>query len=119
MLEIDMEFRKGILFVRLIGVLTKETVPVLNKEVTEIVKEYGIHNVVFNLRELKEIDTAGIQALLKYEQLSKKMSGETVICGVVEPDLRRQMKQQKVFQHLYETSDELTAFQTFQRFDIY
>ena len=49
MLEINMEFRKGILFVRFIGELTKNTVDIVRREVGDTLKEYGIANVVFNV----------------------------------------------------------------------
>ena len=52
MLDINMECRKGILFIRLGGELTKETVGKLNTEVTELVKEAGIRNIVFNVENL-------------------------------------------------------------------
>ena len=56
MLEITKEFRKGILFVRLKGVLNKDTVSYLNKEVTKVVADMQFHNVLFNVEELTSID---------------------------------------------------------------
>lgn len=113
MLEIDMEFRKGILFVRLNGNLTKDTVPILRKEVTKIIQDYEILNVVFNLEMLKEIDREGMESLLKHYELANKIHGKTIVCGITDTDLKKRMKQGKVFQYLYETSDELTAFEQF------
>ena len=49
MLEIDMEYRKGVLFIRLIGELIESTIPVLEQEVTHVMKDYGIGNIVFNV----------------------------------------------------------------------
>ena len=46
MLSVGTEFRKGILFVRLKGELTKDTIDKLNKKVTNIVKENGINQKV-------------------------------------------------------------------------
>ena len=43
------EYRKGILFIRLIGNLTKETCPLLEKEVNHIIKEYQIKNIVITV----------------------------------------------------------------------
>ncbi len=113
MLEIDMEFRKGILFVRLMGVLLKTTVPILNKEVINVVKKYGIHNVVFNIHDLKEIDKYGIEALLNSKKCTNNLYGDTIICGLVNSDVEKKMKNKKVLNYLYETSDELTALHYF------
>ena len=73
MLEINMEFRKGILFIRLSGVLNEKTVEKLEKEVTDLVEENGIRNLVFNLEEVTNIDINGINALLQNYKLCKKM----------------------------------------------
>lgn len=50
MLDINYEIRKGILFIRLGGVLNKNTVSKLQNEVTDMIKDNGIRNVVFNLK---------------------------------------------------------------------
>ena len=72
MLDINMECRKGILFIRLGGELTKETVGKLNTEVTELVKEAGIRNIVFNVENLISIDMKGISTLFYNYELCKK-----------------------------------------------
>lgn len=114
MLEIDMEFRKGFLFVRFIGSLIEQTVPILEKEVTRIVKDYGIHNVVFNVSELKEIDASGMEALIKHYRLATATQGKTFVCGIESPTLKKKMKQGGVLQYLYEMSDELSVIHHFE-----
>ena len=44
LLDINLEFCKGILFIRLKGVLNKNTVDKLKEEVNNLVKENGIRN---------------------------------------------------------------------------
>lgn len=114
MLEIDMEFRKGILFVRFIGSLIEKTIPILEKEVTRIVKDYGIHNVVFNVSELKEIDASGMEALLKHYKLANEIRGKTFVCGIHSPSLKKKMQKSGVLQYLYEMSDELSVIHEFE-----
>ena len=82
MLEITKEFRKGILFVRLNGILNKDSVAYLNKEVTKLVADMEIHNVVFNLEELKAIDMDGVNAILYNYNLCKDNNGISLLCGV-------------------------------------
>lgn len=82
MLEITKEFRKGILFVRLKGILDKYTVAYLNKEVTKVVADMQFHNVVFNVEGLTSIDMDGIYALLYNYNLCKDNNGVSLLCGV-------------------------------------
>ena len=82
LLEINKEFRKGILFVRIKGMLTKDTVAYLNKEVTKMVAEMKICNVVFNISELDSIDIEGINALFYNYSLCKNENGIGMLCGV-------------------------------------
>ena len=82
MLEITKEFRRGILFVRLKGVLDKDTVSYLNKEVTKVVADMQFHNVLFNVEELTSIDIEGVHALLYNYNLCKENNGTSILCGV-------------------------------------
>lgn len=109
MLEINMEFRKGILFVRLIGELTKNTVDIARREVGDTLKEYGIANVVFNISELETIDDVGIDVMKENSKLAKAYHGRTLLCGLHDLQMKKQLKQKQIFRYMDETSDELTA----------
>lgn len=111
-----MEFRRGVLFVRLLGKLTKETIKVLQKEVTNIVKTYEIGDVVFNLSGLDEIDESGIEAIKNNYHISSLLHGRLVVCGLGEGnEIKKQMKQNRLFDFLFETSDELSALYYLER----
>lgn len=109
MLEINMEFRKGILFVRFIGELTKNTVDIVKREVTNTLEEYGIRNVVFNVEELDKIDEEGIDIIKENSMISTKYHGRTLLCGLHDLHMKKMMKKKQIFQYMDETSDELTA----------
>ena len=68
MLEITTEYREGILFVRLDGKLVSNTVQFFQLEL-ERWKEEGISNIVFNVVDLKEIDTIGIRSFFDPYQM--------------------------------------------------
>ena len=104
-----MEFRKGILFIRLAGTLSKNTVYKLDEEVTDLVKENGIRNIVFNMEQLENIDKNGIYSLLENYQLSKKYRGDTLICNIKNSHVYQSMKENRLFRYMYEISDELSA----------
>lgn len=109
MLNINMEFRKGILFIRLNGILNEKTVEKLEKEVTELVFENGIRNLVFNLEEVTNIDVKGINALLKNYQLCKKNDGKTLVCNLDNSLVKHRIYNSRLLNYMYEASDEISA----------
>lgn len=109
MLEIDMEFRKGILFIRLLGELTSKTVFVLNREVTKVIEEYRISNLVFNVDGLSEIDDTGIRALYDNYKIARENHGTVLVCGLHEDETKKRLKQSNILNYVYEISDELSA----------
>ena len=109
MLDINTEFRKGILFIRLDGVLNKTTVDKLNKEATDIVKNTGISNVVFNLENLKSIDIKGINALLYNYEITNSNNGKALICNLKNELVKHRINNSRLLKYMYETSDELSA----------
>ena len=71
MLNTNIEFRKGILFVRLDGVLDKYTMNELD-ETYNLIIENKIKNIVFNINEVNKIDKFGINKLFSiYKNINK------------------------------------------------
>lgn len=114
MLEISMEIRKGILFIRLGGELTKDTIPKLNREVTELVKQAGIRNVVFNIENLISIDMKGINGLFYNYELCKNNKGKSMLCGVEKTAVKQKIINSRLLKYMSETNDELSAFHVFE-----
>lgn len=109
MLDINMEFHKGILFVRLSGTLNKDTIDKLSLEVTNFIKENGIRNIVFNISNLDHIDCYGINALLNNYEICKQNNGKSLVCGINEGVVKHRIKNSRLLNYMYETSDELSA----------
>lgn len=82
MLTINMEIRKGILFIRLKGTLNKNTVKYLKEEVTNLLKDNGIRNILFNLEQLNSIDKYGIKELDNDLKICKNNRGISLLCGI-------------------------------------
>lgn len=112
MLDINMEFRKGILFVRLIGELTKDTYSKLNDEVTDLIKQNGIRNIVFNVAELEIIDMKGISFLYYNYELCSNNNGKILICGLLSDNVKNRLRHSRILNYIYEVSDELVAMET-------
>lgn len=114
MLEINMECRKGILFIRLGGELTKDTVDKLNAEVTELIKKAGIRNVVFNIENLISIDMKGISILFYNYEICKNNKGNSMLCGVDKALIKQKIINSRLLKYMNETNDELSAFHIFE-----
>ena len=64
MLKINMDYRNGILFVRLKGSLNSCTAYKLLDNLIPIITKQGIKNLVYNFSELVSIDEVGNKSLL-------------------------------------------------------
>ncbi len=109
MLSIDMEFRKGILFVRLNGELTKDTFDIMSRDVIAKIKKGGITNVVYNLENLDYIDVKGVHALLYTYELIKNNHGKTLICGI-NSKVSKMIKKGRILNYIGEIGSEIKAF---------
>ena len=74
-----MEYRKGILFVRLKGNLNANTAPKFEEYAIPIIKDYGIKYIVYNLSELMSLDSYGESALIKGGDEAKINDGKVLI----------------------------------------
>lgn len=108
MLDTIIEFRKGILFVRLIGELTKNTVSILENEVIDLIETNGIRNVVFNIENLEYIDLRGINYLLYTYEVCKNNHGRSLLCGI-NSEVKDKIKTSRLLNYMIETKDELSA----------
>lgn len=80
MLKINMEYRKGILFIRLNGELTRLTYQSLNDYLIPLIKNQGIKYIVFNLSKITLIDKYGKESLRTIINETKKYYGKGLIC---------------------------------------
>lgn len=109
-METVLEYRKGILFVRLFGLLTKETSKDFENKINHIIKENQIRNVVINLNNLDDIDIKGINLLYYIYELSKKNNGNTLLCGVNDEKIKEKLKKKRLLNYIKEIRNELVAF---------
>jgi len=78
MLNYNMEYRKGILFIRLFGSLNKNTAFNFNTYFIPMIIKNGIKNIVYNLSYLDELDDIGLEALND----GRKAVAEVYLCNV-------------------------------------
>lgn len=110
MLDIHMEFRKGILFIRLYGNLNLSNIYKFKKEVRMLIEDNGIHQVVFNLRNVTSIDKAGIYALYENYKCVKENGGFSMFCPSMDRIVRKLIDISVLKNDLYWIGSELEAF---------
>lgn len=103
MLDLNIEFIKGVLFIRVIGDLINKTKNKFEKDINDLLDYSGITNVVINLEQLNMIDDDGINALNDINNYLKQDNGNLIICN-----LEGKYKNN----NLYYSSNELTALNT-------
>jgi len=72
LLKINTEFRKGIMFIRIKGSLTRENIDSIEYE--------DFKYVVFNLDNLLSIDSYAIKYIINYNNQIKKNDGKLILC---------------------------------------
>lgn len=84
-----MEFRKGVLFVRLYGDFNDQSLDTFNKEVKEVIIEPGIKYVVLNVENLNSITNEGVTEIKRLRKIIKKMDGEFFLFGGEVKELKK------------------------------
>ena len=103
MLNIKSSYFDNILYIKLKGILTKETVHILNKKVTNLVTIKKISNIIFNLTDLKYIDIKGINTLFYNYELCKNNNGNSYIYGI-NNNIRRKLERKRLIKYMHEIS---------------
>lgn len=109
MLNTILEYRKGILFVRLNGVLVKDTINFINSRLISIIEQDKLDNIVINVEGLDNIDYKGINFIFYIYELCKKNKGSLLMCGISE-NIRKRFKKSRVLNYIKEISSELESF---------
>jgi stage II sporulation protein AA (anti-sigma F factor antagonist) len=111
MLKVETEYRKGILFIRLEGILDKNTSFKLNKEVGSIIDKMGIRYIVFNVENITSIDINGVNALLNQYKLVTNNKGKILVCGLKNNVIPNNAYKSKLLKYIDEINNELSAFE--------
>lgn len=109
MLKVDMEFKKGIFFVRLEGSLNKTTTEKFSNEVFPVILKYGLKYIVVNLDKVNIIDEKGIETLMELNEIVSKWKGKTTLCSLTNKKVKTIIKESMYNTLFYETNNELTA----------
>ena len=95
MRECEIEFRKGVLFVRVEGNLDEDL-----KEVDSIIENIGIKYIVLNVDRIKHFNLDDINSIVNYNKYLLKENKKMMICD----------KQRKIFKNITNIKCELEVF---------
>ena len=109
MLKIEMEFKKGIFFIRLEGLLTKSNVNKFINECVPVILKHGIRYVVINLDKVNAIDLKGLEALMEINDIVRENKGRTTLCSLTNKEVKEIIYEYDNNNSFFETSNELTA----------
>ena len=79
MIDYNIEFTKGVLFVRIFGMLNKFNEKQIENDLYQVIKEGGIRYLVFNIENLNIIDNSNL--FKTCETLINKNDGKMLLCG--------------------------------------
>lgn len=108
MIKIDMEFKKGILFIRLQGLLTKSNNREFRNEVFPLILKHEFKYIVLNLSNVNSIDEVGIDSLLDLNNIVSSWKGRASLCNLNE-ELRHKVYSSELANCYFQTNNELTA----------
>lgn len=107
-MDVSFEFRKGLLFVRLYGILNKETGKLFSYKLKKFINNYGIKYMVINLNNLLFIDDDGFKILDRSYLDILNNDGKLIICNY-QNILYKDIIERR-FDDCYKIASELEAF---------
>ena len=111
-LKMNMEFRKGLLFIRLEGTLTMENSSILETCLNYLIQEKGVKYFVINLKNLDYLDQEGIKVLQQKYQDMILHDGNLVICGYKNIYMKEMIREE--MKNFSQADNELAAFHMIQ-----
>lgn len=81
MIKFNLEFRKGILFVRVENKINKKNYDINNDKLNKIIKNIGIKYIVMNFDTIKKTDYFNIKFIINNYDLIRKNNGKLFLIG--------------------------------------
>ncbi len=108
----SIEFRKGILFIRIKGVLVGSRVRLFEEEVIPILLRLDAKNVTVNLYDVSLIDNRGIDSLIKLSNIINNHKGKLAVCEIND-NISSNISNSNIFEYCFRTKNELTYLGVF------
>ena len=110
MLNTILEYRRGILFVRLEGNLVSQNIKFISNTLIPIIEKDKLENIVINMEHIDNIDLKGINFIFYMYEMCRKNKGKLLLSNIND-DLRIKLKRNKIFNYMKEINNELQSFE--------
>ncbi len=112
MFKTDIEFKKGVLFVRIDGELNKTNSIDLRKSIIPLLLKYGFRYVVLNLDNVNYIDNYAMELFEEINDIVIKYNGKTTL--IKNRKLDKLLKGSLIEKILYKVKNEKSALGVFE-----
>ncbi len=112
MLKTNVEYKKGIFFIRLEGPINKESSIKLKKEIIPLLLKNGFKYVVLNLNDVEYIDSYGIDLIDEINDIVMRFGGKTTL--IKNKKVERMLSGSIIDNILYRASSETSALGVFE-----
>ena len=87
LIDTDIEFRKGVLFIRINNTLKEKEYLASSNEIKELVSQIGIKYLVINFNEESVDNDFKLKLIINNYEYLKKISGKLLLCGNIDISL--------------------------------
>lgn len=108
----NIDYKKGVLFIRIKGVLTGNKCIEFENKIIPIVFGLESKYITINMSNVKDIDLNGINSFVKLSNIVSKWSGKVALCEL-NKNIDDFIRQSDIFDYCFKTKNELTAIGVF------
>lgn len=108
----DIEYRKGVLYIRIKGLLVGKRVREFEEEVIPIALGMNAKYITVNMSSVDMLDNKGIESLIKLSSIANNNQGKLVICEINEL-IKQKVFNSDVFDYCYKTRSEHSSLGVF------
>lgn len=108
LIDTDIEFRKGVLFIRINNTLKEKEYLASSNAIKELVSQIGIKYLVINFNEESVDNNFKLKLIINNYEYLKKISGKLLLCGNIDISLCNNLYIDKI-------DNELEAFKIIDR----
>lgn len=112
-MNIKLEYKKGILFIRLEGLFNRISYKKFDEDIFPIILKNEMKYIVLNLEKLKSIDKCGMDSLNDLLSIVNKYKGKVIFCNLMNLDIREFINKNLINNNYLESKNELTSIGMF------
>ncbi len=104
-MDIDIDYKKGILFIRIIGNFIRSNISKFEEKIIPIILELTAKKVSINLSNIIMIDNYGLESFIKISNIVNRFNGKVAICDI-NNDVNNYIKSSDVFDYCFKSKNE-------------